>query len=636
MTWTRRQLLTTLTAGAVAARFGARLRAGDPAEDRFGTFPLAAVVKQFQEDQRRHAVGWASTGATRDGYLRLMGGIVRFFAGCQDARGAIIDPYERAEKQYSTPAFALAGGALCSAGREPSLLPAVVRAMTFACASLADGKAADGHADFYTVLLLHADRLLAPLAPDSTSSAWRRDLARIVPERIYRRQPTDKTINNWNLVAVAGEWMRTRDGLGSSEPWIEASLGRQLDLFTPWGMYRDPNDPLAYDHFARLWTLDLLDGGYKGRYTAVLEALVERGAWMSLFMQSPWGELPCGGRSAHHQWNEAEQAVTFESWASRFASRGDLAAAGACKRAAHLALQSIGRWVRPTGELWIVKNRMDPASRHGYESYSFHSQYNLLAAAMLAMAWARADDRIREAPCPADIGGFAFAIQPAFHKVVANAGGTYLEFDTGADLHYNPTGLIRLHHRSLPPETMSDGVGAAAEYRLPARPARSMALGPEWRDQAGVWHALADHGVNDLEPVEFEVVTAAPSRIEARLSYRGRLRGGATAVAERVVVMPGRFEIEHRVDGDVGAVRQCWPMLDTDGQTPSVITVTEKTAAVARAGGRFTFEAVTEGAAVSRLGVSEPCRNGMMDACLAQVSGPTIRSKIETPTLPGV
>ena len=51
-----------------------------------------------------------------------------------------------------------------------------------------------------------------------------------------------------------------------------------------------------------------------------LETLVERGAWTSLFMQSPWGELPCGGRSAHHQWNEAQQAVTFESWASRFAT----------------------------------------------------------------------------------------------------------------------------------------------------------------------------------------------------------------------------------------------------------------------------------------------------------------------------
>jgi hypothetical protein len=657
MTWTRRRFMTSVAAGAAAAGLGARLRAGDagsgfttescrerwpphtgcetgPLEDRFGEFPLAGVVKQFREDQARHRGRRAVPVGTREAYLPVIGGIVHVFAGHQDARGAIIDPYERAEKQYSTPAFALAGGALCAARPDSALLPAVVRAMAFACASLADGHAADGHADFYTVLLLHADRLLAPLVPSSTSAAWRRDLARIVPGTIYRRQPTDTAINNWNLVAVAGEWLRTRDGFGASTPWIDASLERQLDLFTPWGMYRDPNDPLAYDHFARLWALDLLDGGYRGRQAAVLETLVERGAWMSLFMQSPWGELPCGGRSAHHQWNEAEQAVTFESWASRFARRGDLAAAGACKSAAQLALQSIRRWVRPSGELWIVKNRVDPSVRHGYESYSYHSQYNLLAAAMLAIAWSRADDRIDGAPCPAGVGGFAFVIQPAFHKVFANAGGTFLEIDTGADLHYNPTGILRVHHRSVPPETLSDGVTTAAEYLLPSRPSRSMALGPEWRDRAGAWHALADHGRDDLEPVEYAAVSTSASRVEFRLTYRGRLRGGATSIAERVTMTPERIDIEHHVDGDVEAVRQCWPMLATDGATPSAIAVKGRTADVARGGGRITFEALTDGAAVTRLGISEPCRNGLMDACLVQVPARMVRSKLEVPLKP--
>jgi hypothetical protein len=617
----------SVAAGVAGVSLGPRLNAAGAVQDRVGEFPLTRQVAQFREDQARRAGPSAPTGVTRDEYLRVIGGIVRFFAVHQDARGAIVDPYEHAEKQYSTPAFALAGGALCAAGRDAALLPAVVRAMGFACAALADGKAADGHADFYTVLLMHADRLIAPLIPASTAAAWRRDLARIVPEKIYRRQPTDTAINNWNLVAVAGEWLRTRDGFGNSTPWVVASLDRQLDLFTPWGMYRDPNDPLAYDHFARLWALDLLDAGFEGRHAAALETLVERGAWTSLFMQSPWGELPCGGRSAHHQWNEAEQAVTFESWAARFARRGDHAAAGACKRAARLSLQSIGRWVRPSGELWVVKNRMDPAERHGYESYSFHSQYNLLTAAMLAIAWSRADDRIGEAPCPADVGGFAFAVQPAFHKVFANAGGTYLEFDTGADSRYNPTGLLRVHHRLVPPETLSDGVSAGAEYRVPEQPSRSMALGPEWRDRAGTWHALAGHGSADLDPVDFALVSASPARVEIRLIYRGRLRGGATSVAERVRITPGVVEIEHRVEGGVDAVRQRWPMLATDGETPSAIRVDGRAATIARDRGQFSFEALTDGAAVSRLGVGEPCRNGLMDACAAQVEGRVIRAR---------
>jgi hypothetical protein len=627
MSWTRRRFVTSVAAGTAGLSLGARLRAADAVQDRFGEFPLAGLVRQFREDQARAVFRIESLG--RLGYLDSIDGIARFFAGHQDARGAIIDPYERAEKQYSTPAFALAGAASCSAGRPSVPLAAVVRAMAFACASLADGKAADGHADFYTVLLMHADRLLAPLVPESASGAWRRDLARIVPEKIYRRQPTDATTNNWNLVAVAGEWMRTKAGLGDSLSWIDASLERQMDLFTPWGMYRDPNDPMAYDHFARLWALDLLDEGYRGRHAAALEELVERGCWMSLLMQSRWGELPCGGRSAHHQWNEAQQAVTFESWASRFAKRGDPAAAGACKSAALNLQMWMQRWRRPSGELWIVKNRVDPAARHGYESYSFHSQYNLLTAAMLAIAWTRASDDIAYAPDPARVGGFAFAIQPAFHKVFANAGGTSVEIDTAADLHHNPTGILRVHRVGVRPETFSDGVSAAASYQLPAKPSRSIALGPEWRGAGGAWHALADHGREDLDPAEFTLVSASTKQVEFRLTYRGRLSGGATAIAEHVIVTPERVEIDHRVDGDVEAVRQCWPMLATDGRTPSTITLTERSASVRREGRGFTFEALSDGAVVSRLGVSEPCRNGFMDACVAQVPGRAVRSRIE-------
>ena len=630
MDWTRRRFVASVAAGAAGLSVGPRLRAADAVQERLGEFPLAGVVRQFRADQARARHEHWSEG--RSTYLGTIDRIARHFALHQDARGAIIDPYEGAEKQYSTPAFALAGAALLSARRQGTVpLTAVARAMAFACASLADGKAADGHADFYTVLLMHADRLLAPLVPESISAAWRRDLARIVPEKIYRRQPTDATTNNWNLVAAAGEWMRTKAGLGNSLPWVEASLDRQMDLFTPWGMYRDPNDPMAYDHFARLCALDLLDEGYRGRHAGALEELLERGCWMSLFMQSPNGELPCGGRSAHHQWNEAQQAVTFESWASRFARRGDLPAAGACRWAASRSALWMIRWHRPSDALWIVKNRMDPSARHGYESYSFHSQYNLLAAAMLAIAWTRADDGIAAAPCPAIVGGFAFSLQPAFHKVFANVPEFYLEIDTGADLHYNPTGILRVHRRGVPPETLSDGVSAAAAYQLPSKPMRSMALGPEWRDRAGAWHSLADHGRNDLDPAGFAPVSASASRVEFRLIYRGRLRGGASAVAEHVVLTPGRVEIEHRVEGDIDAVRQCWPMLATDGATASVITVAGKAASVTRAGSRLRFEALTEGAVVSRLGVSEPCRNGLMDACVAQVPGPTVRAKVEAP-----
>ncbi len=158
--------------------------------------------------------------------------------------------------------------------------------------------------------------------------------------------------------------------------------------------------------------------------------------------------------------------------------------------------------------------------RHGYESYSFHSQYNLLAAAMLAIAWSLADDRAAEAPCPAEVGGFAFALQPAFHKVFANAAGTYVEIDTGADLHYNPTGILRIHHRAVDPETLSDGVVSEPAYRTPAPPGRNAALGPGWRGRPMLWNALANHGGADLQPPGFRLVEASPARVALEISLQ--------------------------------------------------------------------------------------------------------------------
>jgi len=238
------------------------------------------------------------------------------------------------------------------------------------------------------------------------------------------------------------------------------------------------------------------------------------------------------------------------------------------------------------------------------------------------------------ASSPADVGRYAFALGPAFHKVFVNSGQWHLEIDTGAHLPYNPTGILRVQRSGVVPETLADGVSRAASYHLPSKPTRFLALGPEWQDRAGAWHALAAHGGEDLAPTEFAVLASTPTRLELQLTYRGRLRGGASAVVERLRFQDGRAEVEHRVEGDVEAVRECWPMLATDGRSPSTIAVAGRRASVRREGAGFTFEALTDGAVVSRLGVSEPCRNGFMDASVAEVRGRTVRSKIEAATGP--
>jgi hypothetical protein len=606
----RRQFLQT---GFAAAGSISRT----PSGDQFAAHPLAREIRQVRTAQNVHQA-WRPTGLARNDYLRAIESVVRAFIQDQDASGIIVDRYERRERQYATPAFACAAATVGRARRDENLIQRAVRAMHASCEALAAGTAADRHPDFYTVMLMHADRVLAPVAHSGDRTRWRKTLATIDARRIYRYQPTDERLNNWNLVAASGEWMRHRAELAPDATWVEASLDRQMEKFTEHGLYRDPDDPLAYDHFARYYIVNLLEEGYEGRHAARLRELMDRAAWTSLLMQSPHGELPCGGRSAHHQWNEAEQAMTFEAAARRARRAGDRAAAGAFKRAARLSLQSVLRWTRPSGDLWVLKNRIDPGKRHGYERYSFHSQYNLLAVAKLAVAYAHADDRIDERPAAADTGGFAFALEPAFHKIFANAGGAYVEIDTRADARYNPTGVLRLHHPAVgSPLPFSDGVTAKNAYQLPSTPGRSLALGPAWRDDAGEWHALADHDRDTLEDADLNIVSASPQRVEIEVRYRGKLRGGATSVREHIVLAHDRVEIAHHVDGNVTSVRQQWPLLVSDGSRQMSIEVAGRRAMVMHADlGRVTFDAAGDGPVATRLGVSEPFRNGWLDAAV--------------------
>jgi hypothetical protein len=629
MDCTRRGFLATMTGGIVAPLWP---RAGaTPSFAAAGVepFPDSPLVEPFlRAAAGRRPAARIGAPSNRDAYLRLVEGIVRLFAPHQDARGAIVDPFTMGERQYSTPAFALAAAVLCASKRDPSILPACVRAMNAACADLAAGKAADRHADFFTVLLVHADVVLRPLVPQATAASWQRELAALVPEQVYVQQPASgRPLQNWNLVAAAGEFLRCREGYGRSEAWCHASLALQAEHMTAAGMYRDPNDPMAYDHFARLWALDVIEEGYRGPLAATWSEWLERAAWASLFMQSPRGELPCGGRSAHHQWNEAEQAVTFETFARRYARQGEHAAAGAFKRAARLSVESIARWVRPSGELWIVKNRVDPAKRHGYEVYSFHSQYNLLTAAMLALAWLRADEAVPDGVCPAELGGYAFAIQPAFHKVFAAAGGWSVEIDTGADLHYNPTGILRVHHASLPGALISDGTTATPAYTLPSVPTRTMAVGPEWLGPDNQWTGLASRGGGDIGAADVRLVERSGSRVVIEVVYRGALGGGATAVRETVAVSAGGVEISHAVEGAAGSVRQVIPVLVSDGETESTVQVEGPTASVSRERGTLRLTRL-DGLEWQRAGEREPCRNGFLEALQATSPGPTARCRL--------
>lgn len=394
---------------------------------------------------------------------------------------------------------------------------------------------------------------------------------------------------NWNVVSSSGEALLQGLGLRSADhPYVAISWTAQGRHFTsPYGLYME--GPMAYDHFPRIWYEDALARGYDGPGSGATARAMDRAAITSLFLQSPWGELPAGGRSAHHQWNEAQQCVTFEIHAAKSKAAGETARAAAFKRAAHLSLSSIRRWIRPGGDLQIVKNWVDPQVRHGYESYSYHSQYNLLALAMLAMAFehAAATEGLAEGPSPADCGGFVFAID-GLHKIIANGGGTYVEIDTAGDHRYDATGLIRIHRKGVPPQLgLSDSLLAASSYTTPIDAPLTTGIGVSWQDSTGTWRTLGE--MNPTSAVMTPLIES-PGRVAFDVTYSGGLTG-IGSVVEHYLLTPAGLQLTTEIPGYNGPLRCVWPVLSHDGRTASTIAVNGRTVSVSQGGAAQTFTA---------------------------------------------
>jgi hypothetical protein len=545
--------------------------------------PTKPLLEAFRRNANSTPRDFRVTGLKRADYLKLISKQVDFWKKHQDANGAIIDPYRKAEIQYATPAFANAAAVLVVHNNRPDLLESSSKAMDWATRRLAERKAASYHEDFYPTMIAHTYRLLKPHVPSERVARWESDIRRINPYQTYRMAMGSM---NWNIVSLSGEAMFQNLGLRKNSAYVKESLAAQGYHFkSPYGLYLE--GPMAYDHFPRIFLADILAQGYAGPYSKELGEALNRAAITSLFMQSPWGELPAGGRSAHHQWNEAEQCVTYEIYAAKAQKEGDEQLAGIYKRAAHLALASMQRWVRPSGEMQIVKNWVDPAKRHAYEVYSHHSQYNLLPMAMLANAYkyAASTETVAERPAPADQGGYILEI-PELHKVFANAGGTYVELDTKGDSHYDATGLIRVHAKGVSPQLgPSDSVLAHPTYNSPNPAPYSSGIGAAWQKADGSWQTLGGIDSKAIKNVTVKALEQLPGRIVFDVTYEGDF-GGIARVVEHYILMPSGVELTTEVPGYNGPLRYIWPVLADDGKTQSDIKVERKTVSVSQDGGK--------------------------------------------------
>jgi hypothetical protein len=578
-------------------------------------------VQSVKDELGRQKAAITPTGFARKDYLALIEGVVKYFRQFQDARGRIIDPYLHREVQYSTPTFALAAATLIASGQDTELLGPASKALDSALYQLASGRVTDRHGDFFIMPAMMAYRYLKDIADPATRKRWDRYLQIIRPEMAYsdligQGQPD---VINWNTNAIAGEFIRHKEGF-TGIAFVNRYLDAQIIRFTPDGLYRDPGLPLAYDAAARFNFLILLDEGYDGKYREDLEILLGRGAWASLLMQSPAGDVPTGGRSAEHVWTDALQCASFELWARRMRAAGDETGAQAFKRGAHLAARLISRWVRPSGEFSIVKNHFDPALRRGFESYSSHSQYNLLAAAYLSMAWSLADDRIAEGASPAEVGGFVVDL-PDFHKVFANSGGHYIEIDTAGDPHYNSTGLLRVQKRGMDGRLGLSDNAPSGESPL--------ALGVGWQT-AGETRALAEFAYGRVH-ASTDGIEVTPEAVRFSVTYQ--LEGAAIKqVRERYTLTPDALFVSARLDGPVTSWRVTFPAFVSDGRAIGQAAFRSSGVTLRSGHARQTFEVTAPaGTIIQKTGHIVAMRTGDYEVVEAAGAGNAVSYRLDVP-----
>ena len=548
-------------------------------EHAINAYPLEDKVRSILG--RKTPDDWVESGHGRSFYLDLMEPVVRKAATWIADNGALIDPVIHTEWAQSTPRFVSSAAVLLHFERIADLQDIVFKSMSYCCAKLASPDLFQSRsADFWMRELVTAYDCLNGIAPAELLAQWRHDLSTIIPEKTYSVvDPTHqnlKQFHNWAVYSSSGESMRDSAGIGGSNDFLwgkqffDLYMSAQIHRFTEYGLYRDPDDPITYDITTRLQFAAAIARGYKGPLRDLLEEILRRGNQTMLLFLSPDGFVPYGGRSSQFNSQEAMACAQAELEALRYKA-SDPIMAGAFKRQAHLCAMAIKPWFSDCDPVRHIKNRFQPETRHGCDTYGQYSVYSMLATSFLGLAALYADDTIAEHPTPAEIGGYTLTLWPAFHKVFLCADHTYVEIDTQADSHHDATGIGRILFKGLPPGfplgmpfasnptcIYADGCSA---------PQTPIALGPVWQSPNGATDSLAawSDGVD--------------ARTETRKSgIQTTYRRGETVVTEMIEIVSGSVVIDWTVEiagKPVTPLNITIPCLVHDGEITATSTLTE-------------------------------------------------------------
>lgn len=290
----------------------------------------------------------------------------------------------------------------------------------------------------------------ANIVDKETTDRWRQNLKSIISKETYSvisPVPVER-VGNWAAFGAASEQARKYAGIGSEDDFIENQIKSQLLSFDSNGMYRDPGEPMVYDFVTRLQLAVAMHFGYNGESYKELENCMLKSADITLMMQSVSGEIPYGGRSNQFLHNEAFFAALCEFYAAFFKQHGDVKKAVLFKIAAKKAVDDLTVWLN-ADIIHHVKNYYDTDSMIGCEKYAYFDKYMVTTGSWLYLAYIFSDE-IDSVDVVDKEQNYICETSQYFHKVFAKFNDYFIEIDTNADIHYDSSGLGRIHKRGAP------------------------------------------------------------------------------------------------------------------------------------------------------------------------------------------
>lgn len=359
--------------------------------------------------------------------------------------------------EHGFPRMAANIGVLLAHGRVPHLRDLFVQIMDLCCAEIPvayhkyHSATVGNEFSVREIVLCLLELEKAQLFPPEQLAQWKAAMSSFSPYDVYSAIASvpPAPIGNWAAFAGTSEQTRVHAGFAHTEAFIDNQVASQLFSFDENGMYRDPHEPMVYDFVTRVQLAFALFMGYDGAHAQALRDLLLKASDHTPYLQSVTGEIAFGGRSNQMTGVEGHVAAMFEYEARLHKQRGDLRRAGACKRAAQLAVDAIFRALS-TEHMYHVKNRYHHTSGFGCEGYAYFNKYMVTTATFAYLAYLFADDSIEPLPCIAETGRYVYSTSEHFHKTFLKFGDYRLEYDTNADFRYDCNGLGRIHKKDAP------------------------------------------------------------------------------------------------------------------------------------------------------------------------------------------